>query len=68
MRRGIPLIACLCALTVASWSATAATLKMATDSGAKGSPASDAIDRWAGLIKDGTNGEVKVEIFYKNEL
>lgn len=44
------------------------TLKMATDSGAKGSPAGDALDRWAALIEEGTGGEVEVEIFYQNEL
>lgn len=68
MRRAFSLIACLCALTVASWSAQAVTLKMATDSGAKGSPAGNALDRWAGLIEEGTGGGVKVEIFYQNEL
>jgi TRAP-type C4-dicarboxylate transport system substrate-binding protein len=43
-------------------------LKMATDSGAKGSPAGNALLRWAELIEAGTNGEVEVKIFYQNEL
>jgi len=44
------------------------TLKLATDSGAKGSPSGNAMDRWAELIEEGTNGEVKVDVFYQNEL
>ena len=43
-------------------------LKMATDSGAKGSPAGDALLRWAELIETGTNGDLEVMIFYQNEL
>ncbi|MFV0359236.1 TRAP transporter substrate-binding protein DctP [Tropicimonas sp.] len=44
------------------------TLKLATDSGAKGSPSGDALDRWAALIEEGTGGEVQVDVFYQNEL
>lgn len=44
------------------------TIKLATDSGAKGSPSGDAMDRWAQLIEEGTNGEIKVNVFYQNEL
>lgn len=44
------------------------TLKMATDSGAKGSPAGNALERWAELIETGSNGEIEIEIFYQNEL
>ncbi|MCQ0090844.1 TRAP transporter substrate-binding protein DctP [Roseovarius sp. M141] len=44
------------------------TLKLATDSGAKGSPSGDALDRWAALIAEGTGGEVTVDVFYQNEL
>ncbi len=44
------------------------TLKLATDSGAKGSPSGDAMDRWAALIEEGTGGEVTVDVFYQNEL
>lgn len=44
------------------------TLKLATDSGAKGSPSGDALDRWAELVQTGTNGEVEVDVFYQNEL
>ncbi|HEV7414611.1 TRAP transporter substrate-binding protein DctP [Tianweitania sediminis] len=56
-------------LLMASSPALAQTqLKLATDSGAKGSPSGDALDRWAKLIEDGTNGEVQVDVFYQNEL
>ena len=48
--------------------AHAVTLKMATDSGAKGSPAGNALERWAKLIEDGTKGEVEIKIYYQNEL
>ena len=44
------------------------TLKLATDSGARGSAVGDAMEKWAQLIEEGTNGEVDVEIFYQNEL
>ncbi|MFX0541086.1 TRAP transporter substrate-binding protein DctP [Roseovarius sp. S4756] len=44
------------------------SLKLATDSGAKGSPSGDALDRWAALIEEGTGGEVEVDVFYQNEL
>ena len=48
-------------------SASAETvLKMATDSGAKGTPAGDALDRWAELIESQT--DIDVQIFYQNEL
>jgi TRAP-type C4-dicarboxylate transport system substrate-binding protein len=43
-------------------------IKMATDSGAKGSPAGNALLRWAELIETGTNGELDVKVFYQNEL
>ncbi len=43
-------------------------LKMATDSGAKGSPAGNALLRWAELIETGTNGELDVRVFYQHEL
>ena len=43
-------------------------LKLATDSGAKGSPSGDAMDRWATLIEEGTDGDVQVDVFYQNEL
>jgi len=43
-------------------------LKMATDSGANGSPAGNALLRWAELIETGTNGELDVRVFYQNEL
>lgn len=43
-------------------------MKMATDSGAKGSPSGDAMDHWAELVEEGTNDEIKVDVFYQNEL
>jgi TRAP-type C4-dicarboxylate transport system substrate-binding protein len=43
-------------------------LKMATDSGAQGSPAGNALLRWASLIEEGSNGELEVKVFYQNEL
>ncbi|HAR51155.1 MULTISPECIES: TRAP transporter substrate-binding protein DctP [Roseovarius] len=49
-----------------AWAET--QLKLATDSGAKGSPSGDALDRWAALIEEGTGGEVQVDVFYQNEL
>jgi TRAP-type C4-dicarboxylate transport system substrate-binding protein len=49
-------------------SAQAASLKMATDSGAKGSPAGDTLERWAELIEANSNGDIDVNVFYQNEL
>jgi TRAP-type C4-dicarboxylate transport system substrate-binding protein len=46
----------------------ATTLKMATDSGTKGSPAGDALKKWGELIEKKSNGELKVRVFYQNEL
>lgn len=43
-------------------------LKLATDSGAKGSPSGDALDRWADLVAQKTDGDVTVDVFYQNEL
>lgn len=43
-------------------------LKIATDSGAKGSDTGNAIEAWAKKIETGTKGEVKLEVFYQNEL
>ena len=56
------------ALVVLGGAAQALELKMATDSGAKGSPSGDALERWAQLIEEGTNNEIDVQIFYQNEL
>ena len=58
--------------TVAGLAATAGhaeiTLRMATDSGAKGSGPGDTLEAWAKLIEEGSNGEISVDIFYQNEL
>ncbi|MDO6564368.1 TRAP transporter substrate-binding protein DctP [Amphritea sp. 1_MG-2023] len=51
--------------------ADAVELKLATDSGAKGSPAAEAIEYWAAQIEErtqGTDDEIKVDIFYQDEL
>jgi len=49
-------------------SAQSMTIKLATDSGAKGSPTGDAMEKWASLIEEGTKGDIRVNIFYQNEL
>ncbi|MEP3328903.1 TRAP transporter substrate-binding protein DctP [Sedimentitalea sp.] len=56
------------ALALAAPAVAETTLKLATDSGAKGSPSGDALDRWAALIEESTDGEVQVDVFYQNEL
>ena len=57
-----------CGPRSSSTSANTKVLKMATDSGARGSPAGNALLRWAELIETGTNGELDVKVFYQNEL
>jgi len=52
-------------------SADTIKLKMATDTGAKGSPTGDALENWADLIREksaGTPNEIKIDIFYQDEL
>lgn len=56
------------ALALSTGAATASTLKIAVDSGAKGSPSGNAIERWGNLIKEGTNGKIKTRLFYQNQL
>ena len=68
MKNALKLIGIAALLATTSLSAHATTLKIATDSGAKGSPAGDAIEMWAKGIEEGTNGDLKVNIFYQNEL
>jgi TRAP-type transport system periplasmic protein len=43
-------------------------LKIATDSGDRDSPSGQAIANWAKAIEEGSNGEIKVRVFYQNEL
>lgn len=43
-------------------------LKFATDSGDPGSPSGIALAAWANAVKEGSNGEIDVKIFYQNEL
>ena len=57
-----------CGPRSSSTSANTKVLKMATDSGARGSPAGNALLRWAELIETGTNGELDIKVFYQNEL
>ncbi|MBE0490002.1 MAG: TRAP transporter substrate-binding protein DctP [Halomonas sp.] len=52
----------------ASLSANAITLRLATDSGTKGSPAGDALENWAHLIEEKSDGEIQVNVFFQNEL
>lgn len=59
--------------SIMSFTVTASPLKLklATDSGAKGSPAGDAIETWARLIEENTRGtadEIEVDVFYQDEL
>lgn len=56
------------ALCLAVGQAGAQTLRIATDSGAKGSPSGDAIEKWATLIEEGTGGALKTRVFYQNQL
>ncbi|WP_313351255.1 TRAP transporter substrate-binding protein DctP [Paracoccus sp. (in: a-proteobacteria)] len=62
------LLAALMSGAIWAGPAMAQTLKMATDSGAKGSDAGNAIEAWAKEIETATDGELKIEIFYQNEL
>lgn len=56
------------ALLMTSAYVDARTLRVATDSGAKGSPSGDAIEKWASLIEEGTGGKLKTRVFYQNQL
>lgn len=51
--------------------AQATELTFATDSGARGSPVGDSLDRWAEIIEQetaGTPDEISVNVFYEEEL
>ena len=61
-------VAATCLFTGTPDYVEAATLKLATDSGAKGSPAGDALKRWGDLIEQNSNGEIDVKVYYQNEL
>lgn len=67
MKNTLKLLGVAALLATTSLAAQATTLKIATDSGAKGSPAGNAIEMWAKSIEEGTNGEIKVNIFYQND-
>ena len=54
VRMSLPKFAAATMLAItlgATASAQSVTLKLATDSGAKGSPSGDAMDRWASLVE-----------------
>ncbi|MDI3338842.1 TRAP transporter substrate-binding protein DctP [Defluviimonas aestuarii] len=57
---------------LAAFAATAASaqieLKFATDSGDRDSPSGKALAAWADAVKEGSNGEIDVKVFYQNEL
>ena len=63
---GLALAGSLSLLSVPAMSAT--VLKIATDSGAKGSDTGNTIEAWAHKIEERTNGDVSFQIFYQNEL
>jgi len=52
----------------ASADAKTIELKMATDSGTKGTPSGNSLDLWAKLIEEKTNGEIKVNVYYQGQL
>lgn len=56
------------ALGAGSALAQSVTLRLATDSGARGSAAGDAIERWAALIEEASAGDIAVDVFFQNEL
>lgn len=56
------------AAMLASTGANALTLKLATDSGTKGSPAGNALEKWGKLIEEKSGGEIETRVFYQNEL
>lgn len=53
---------------MASQLASAETLKLATEAGAKDSPAGEALRKWGDLIEKNSNGEIDVKVYYQNEL
>lgn len=71
LKKRILATAAVASLVLTTNAGAAVTLKMATDSGAKGSPNGEALESWAGMITANTKGtedEINVEIFYENEL
>lgn len=67
----LPTISALSAavfLLGASVDTEAKTLRLATDSGTKGSPAGDALENWGRLIEEKSDGELEVKVYYQNEL
>lgn len=56
------------AAALASTGANALSLKLATDSGTKGSPAGNALEKWGKLIEEKSGGEIETKVFFQNEL
>lgn len=59
-------LAMVCGLPVAAQAQT--VLRVATDSGAEGSPSGEAIANWARAIEEGSNGDLRVRVFYQEQL
>ena len=55
-------------LTLSAAGHAQTTLRVATDSGAAGSPSGNAIADWAKSIEEGSDGELQVRVFYQEEL
>src|SRR5690606_42144748 len=70
MMKGVYTLAFALGATLAfgTTSAEALTLRLATDSGAPGSPTAASMEQWADLIETNSDGEIEVQIFYQNEL
>jgi len=69
--RSIMLTAIFLVSTLTTAFAHKVHMKIATDSGSKGSPTAAAIDLWARLITDktaGTDDEITFDVFYQDEL
>lgn len=62
------LCATVVALSLPATGVAAETLKLATEAGAKDSPAGHALRKWGDLIEQNSDGEIEVDIFYQNEL
>jgi len=62
------IVGLIAAGSLVATSVEAVTLKMATDSGSKGSPAGNTLERWADLIEKNSKGDIDVKVFYQNEL
>lgn len=55
-------------MIVTSVQAKTVQLKLATASGSKGTPSGNALDYWAKLIEEKSDGSIKVSVYYQGEL